>query len=100
MQYSVSEVDIFGVRTQKNPVKYVKKSVLVRNMNGVWKPMRKTIVRAKANEFFSTLKPAQAYVFKILLTQIRKNPKMGTEELTSLVMRIIKNQKGKEVMSA
>lgn len=101
IQYSVSEVQDLGinmrkkVRAQKAP----KASVLKRDMSVVWKPKIKKIVRAKADEFLLTLKPKEAYLFKIFLAVVRKNPKAPREELNNLVMRIIEQQKGKSVRS-
>lgn len=98
IQYSVSEMQDLGLDTRKKipALKSAKASVLKRDMRVVFKPLKKTIVRAKADQFLATLKPNQAYLFKVLLTQIRKYPQLGREEMNSLVMRIIKAQKGSE----
>ncbi len=98
IQYSVSEMQDMGIKTKKGPaLRAAKVSILKRDMHAVWKPKMKTIVRAKADEFLLTLKPKDAYVFKILLAFVRKNPKVQREELNNLVMRTVEQQKGKPV---
>jgi len=99
IQYSISGMHDLGLDTRKKIAvkKAIKVSILKRDMRVVWKPKKRTIVRAKANEFLLGLNPNQAYLFKVLLIQIRKYPQMNKEEMNSLVMRTIKNQKGKEV---
>jgi hypothetical protein len=102
IQYSVSEVSSLGFDTRKKiPLpKTAKVSILKKKMGSVWKPSIKTIVRAKSDEFLLMLKPKQAYLFKILLIQLRKHPRLSKDEMNSLVMRTIQEQKGKEVKNS
>lgn len=99
IQYSLMDMKDMGLNMGRkvNLTKKPKIPIYKRDMHAVWKPKMKKIVRAKANEFLLHLNPKQSYLFKVLLIQIRKNPKMNREEMNSLVMRTIKNQKGKEV---